>query len=131
MAWARGNPAPKSGIQAGAIAAGVVASFAASLAVAAVVAIVVVATAVTEQQAAAALFVAGLASLAIGAGVGARRAGGHGWIHGLLIGLIYVACSLAIEPLLFPGGLSFAGGLTRLALGIGAGAFGGVIGVNL
>ena len=131
MAWQRERQTPDSTVQAGAVATGVAATFLTSLAVAGVVALIVVATPLTEQRAAAALFVTGLLSLAIGAGVGARRAGGRGWMHGLLIGLVYVACSVALEPVLFPGTLTFGGVLTRFALGIGTGALGGVVGVNL
>lgn len=131
MAWERGSRSPGPAVQAGAVASGVVATFVASLVAAGVVALIVVSTPLTEQRAGATLFVTGLLSLAVGAGFGARRAGGRGWLHGLLIGLVYVACSLALEPLLFPGAVSFGGVMTRLALGLGTGAFGGLVGVNL
>ncbi len=131
MAWDQRRRTPQPAVHAGAVASGVVATFVTSLLAAGVVAVIVVSTPLTEQRAGAALFVTGLLSLAIGAGFGARRAGGRGWIHGLLIGLVYVACSLALEPALFPGTISFGGVMTRLALGLATGALGGVVGVNL
>ncbi len=119
------------GFQVSALAAGVVAAFAVSLAAAGIIALVVYTTTVSEQAASSLLFTTGLLSLALAAGYGARLAGTLGWVHGLAIGLVYVLVTLVLTPLLFPGALTFAGAVQRLALGAVIGALGGVAGVNL
>lgn len=119
------------GFRFGAVAAGLVATFVISLAAAGVVAIVVYATPITERSASAFLFALGLASLALGAGYAAHLARTMGWAHGLMVGAVYVLLSLVLQPLLFPGGWTLAGFAQRLLLGMGAGALGGVLGVNL
>jgi putative membrane protein (TIGR04086 family) len=131
LSWQRTSAPADPALQAGAVVSGVVATFLVSLLAAGAVALVVVLTPLTEQRAGGALFVTGLLSLCIGAGYGARRAHGRGWIHGLLVGALYVGCSLVLEPLLFPGVMTFPGALLRLVLGMGTGALGGVVGVNL
>ena len=120
-----------SGLQWGAVAAGVVATFSASVGAAAILAAVVYWTSATEQAAGAVLFALGLASLAAGAGYAARRAGTLGWAHGVAVGVAYSALSLGLQPLWFPGSLGWGGAVSRLLMGAVAGALGGVIGVNL
>jgi putative membrane protein (TIGR04086 family) len=122
---------PGGGFQVSALAAGVVAAFALSLATAGAVALVVYTTAVSEQAASALLFATGLLSLTVAAAYGARLAGSLGWVHGLAIGVVYVLATMAVTPFLFPGVLTFAGALQRLALGAACGALGGVVGINL
>jgi len=117
-------------LQLGAVVSGVLATFVFSLAAAGLLALAVYATPITERTASTFLFLLGLASLALGAGYGAHLAHGLGWAHGLLVGLLYVAVSLALSPLLFPGSLSFATIAQRLLVGVAAGTVGGVLGVN-
>lgn len=125
-------PGPSDGrFQPSAVFAGVVATFVVSLAAAGCVAIIVYATPITERTASTFLFALGLGSLCIGAGYAAHVARGMGWAHGLVVGLVYVALSLLLQPLLFPGAWTIGGALQRLALGMIAGALGGVFGVNL
>ncbi len=115
----------------GAVVSGILATFLFSLLAAGLVALAVLLTPLTETQASVGLFALGLISLALGAGVGARRASGRGWVHGLLVGLGYVVCSLALEPAFFPGSLTLAGSMFRLALGAVTGLLGGVVALNL
>ena len=125
-------PGPSDGrFQLNAVFAGVVATFVISLAAAGLVAITVYATPITERTASTFLFALGLASLCIGAGYAAHVARGMGWAHGVVVGLAYVALSLILQPLLFPGAWTLWGTAQRLLLGMIAGAFGGVLGVNL
>lgn len=131
MRTAAAGPALGPRFQAGAVVAGVLATFLVSLAAAALLALMVYATSITEQSASALLLVIGLGSLAAGAGYGAHLARGLGWAHGLATGLVYITLSLALSPLLFPGGWSLGGALLRLLLGGAVGTLGGVFGVNL
>lgn len=117
-------------LQPGAVVSGVVATFVVSLAAAGLLALAVYATPITERSASTFLFLLGLVSLALGAGYGAHLAHGLGWAHGLLVGLVYVALSLALSPLLFPGSLGFGAIAQRLVIGLAAGTVGGVLGVN-
>ncbi len=117
--------------QPSAVFAGVVATLLVSLAAAGLVAIVVYATPITERTASTFLFALGLASLGVGAGYAAHVARGMGWAHGLVVGLAYVALSLLLQPLLFPGAWTLGGTVQRLVLGMIAGTLGGVFGVNL
>ncbi len=97
--------------QPGAVFAGVIATFVISLAAAGLVALTVYATPITERAASGVLFVLGLCSLLLGSGYAAHRARGMGWAHGLSVGLLYVALSLLLQPLLFPGVWTFGGTL--------------------
>lgn len=118
-------------LRAGAVLSGVLATFVISLAGAGLLALAVYATPISERSASAFLFALGMASLVLGAGYGAHLAHTLGWAHGLLVGLLYVAVSLLLSPLLFPGTLTFGGALQRLVLGAVAGTVGGVLGVNV
>lgn len=125
-------PGPSDGrFQPNAVFAGVVATFVISLAAAGLVAVVLYATPITERTASTFLFALGVASLSLGAGYAAHVARGMGWAHGLIVGLVYVALSLLLQPLLFPGAWTLGGTMQRLMFGVLAGVLGGVLGVNL
>lgn len=129
-AWGS-EPVSGTGLQAGAVLKGVLATFVCSLALSAVLAVVVYTTSLREQDSSALLLVVGVGSLVLGAAYGAHLAHARGWAHGLATGLVYVLAALLLSPLLFPGGWSTSGAAWRLLLGMGAGALGGVLGVNL
>ena len=118
-----------SGLQARAVAIGVVCTFLISLVLSGVLALAVYAGGLGESQAGSLLFYAGLLSLAAGAAYGARRADSLGWAHGMLIGAAYVLVAAAFGTLLLPGGMGGAF-LPRLLLGLAVGAAGGVLGLT-
>lgn len=122
---------PRGGLQLRAVVAGLICTFAVSLILAAVLALVVNLSALRESVASQILYYGGLASLVAGAGFGARRASGLGWLHGVAIGVAYVLASVLIGAFVFPGGPgpNDLGG--RLLLGGAAGLLGGVLGVAL
>ncbi len=126
--WALASGAGGSGLQARAVAVGVVCTVIISLCLSAALALAVYIGALGEAQAGSLLFYTGLLSLAAGAAYGARRAETLGWAHGLLVGLVYVLVATAFGALFLPGGMTGAF-LPRLLLGLGVGAAGGVLGL--
>jgi putative membrane protein (TIGR04086 family) len=122
---------PRSGLQARAVASGVVVTFLLSLVLSGVVALVVYFASVSEASASGLLFYAGLFSLAAGAGLGARRAAALGWLHGAAVGLVYVLLSALVSLVIFPGGYTPHDVLRRLAMGCAVGLLGGIVGVNV
>lgn len=122
---------PGAGLQARAIVSGVVLTFLLSVVLAGILALVVYFSSIGEASASGLLFYAGLFSLAAGAGYGARRAESLGWLHGALIGLVYVALSAVLSTIVFPGGYVAHNLGRRLIMGCAVGILGGVLGVNL
>lgn len=122
--------ANRTGLQPRAVAWGVLATVLVNLCLSGLLALIVYVGTIGEGAASGLLFYAGLLSLAVGAAYGARQAGTFGWGHGAAIGLAYVVLSLLAGSLLLPGGIG-GGILGRLVLGLGVGAAGGILGMNL
>lgn len=72
-----------------------------------------------------------LISIFIGSAFATLRAGSHGLLIGVTIGVIYVLISVLIGTNLSQESLSILMLLNKLVAGMGAGALGGLIGVNL
>ena len=126
--WAVASGDGGGGLQARAVAVGVICTFVLSLLVSGALALAVYVGALGEGQAGSLLFYGGLLSLVAGAAYGARQADSRGWAHGLLIGLVYVLVATAFGALFLPGGMVGAF-LPRPLLGLGVGAAGGVLGL--
>lgn len=118
------------GLRLAAVAWGVVAGYVLTIAVAALLALLVYGAGLGEGIAETAVFYAGILCLAAGAAYGARRAGTEGWLHGAVIGIVYVVLALALSVLVLGGDVTAMGLLGRLLLGVVAGIVGGVAGIN-
>jgi putative membrane protein (TIGR04086 family) len=70
-------------------------------------------------------------SIFIGSAFAALRAGSHGLLIGVAIGICYVLISVVIGTNLSQESLGILMLLNKLVAGIGAGVLGGLIGVNL
>lgn len=123
--------ADPEGINGAAIAAGVVMTFALTVIVSAILAVAITVTDITEGHVSGVLYYIGLLTTAVGGGVASRRASSRGWLHGGLVGIIYVVVSLAVGLIIFPGTAIFFEAGRKLAVAFIAGALGGVVGLNL
>lgn len=123
--------AEPEGINGAAIAAGVVMAFALTVIIAAVLAVAITVTDITEGDVSGVLYYVGLLTTAVGGGVASRRALTRGWLHGGLVGLVYVVVSLAVGLIIFPGSALFFEAGRKLVIAFAAGAIGGVVGLNV
>jgi len=113
-----------------AIIAGILVTFFLTLLVSGALALTVYLTDITENQVAAALYYAGILTLAVGGGLAARWADAMGWLHGGLVGAIYVILATLIGMFFFPGGYVLTQVTKRVLAGFFVGALGGIIGIN-
>lgn len=118
-------------VDARAVAVGVAVTFLLTVAVSAVLAVVIYLTDITEAHVSGALYYLGLVAVTLGGAAASRRAGRSGLLHGACTGTAYVLLSLLAGALLFPDAAVLAGALGKLVTGAGAGALGGVAGINL
>lgn len=125
----RAGPPPP--VDARAVAAGVIVVTALTVFMSAILAVAIYTTTITEAHVSGLLYYLGLASVAAGGAVAARRARGRGLIHGGLTGLAYVLISLLVGAVLFPGSLVAAAMTRKVLTALVAGAAGGIIGLNI
>lgn len=72
-----------------------------------------------------------IVSISMGSGYLSRRVEGKGWLHGGLLGLIYVLLILVLGNIFIPGFNAAGNLLTNLLIAFIIGAIGGIIGINL
>lgn len=114
-----------------AIVVGTAVTLVASVAVAVLTAVVMYLSPLSEQYLSTALYYVGFAIVIIGGMVASRAARRLGWLHGGLAGMAAATLAMFFLSLLFPGGLAVGEVFRQAVLAFGAGALGGVIGVNL
>lgn len=114
-----------------AVVIGTVATLLASMTVAVVTALVMYLSPLSEQYLSTGLYYVGFAIVIIGGAVASRAARRLGWLHGGLAGMAAATLAMFLLSFLFPGGLATAEVFRQAAMAFGAGALGGVIGVNL
>jgi putative membrane protein (TIGR04086 family) len=124
-------PPAAGGLRWGAVWSGMLFTLLCSLCLTGLLSLAVYATSLSESVASGALFYAGLLALVAGAAFASRRARGMGWMHGCAVGLGYVAVSVLVGLLVFPGGLSVLDALHRFVLGVIGGSIGGMLGVMI
>lgn len=122
---------PPTKVNGRAVAAGVVAVLALTVALSAILALVIYTTTITEAHISGLLYYLGLAAVGVGGAISARRARGGGLVHGALTGLAYVAISLMVGAILFPGGAVLGDVGRKLITALLAGSAGGIIGLNV
>lgn len=113
-----------------AVMIGTVTALVASMAIVAVTALLMYFTPLSEQYLSIGLYYVGFGVVIFSGLVASRAARRLGWLHGGLAGMTAATLAMLLLALLFPGGLSTAEVFRQAALAFGAGAVGGVIGVN-
>ena len=86
---------------------------------------------VTEQAADSCILLSTVVSIFIAGVLASRQRNARGFVSGSLAGVLYVAAAYAIAALAF-GSFSPGTGFLKLAvLGVGMGALGGIVGINI
>ncbi len=113
------------------VASGLIWAFLLTLVLSAVMAALIFTTSISETTLSRFLEGGGLFSLFVGSAYAARRAGSLGWMHGGMVGALYILLSSLLGALFSPVQITLAMVGKRLALGAVLGAIGGTVGVNL
>ncbi len=85
----------------------------------------------TEELTMMVLSYTGFAVIAVGGAIASRKARTRGFVHGGMVGVIYILITAALSVLIFPSALVLSEVFLKVLLGFTIGALGGVIGINL
>jgi len=118
-------------LQLGPIVTGVMGGIALSLCVAAVLSLLFYFTSLNEGILPPVVVGLGIVSIFFSGAIAGRQAGALGWVHGAIAGLVYalVVYFFGVAIVAYP--ITFTAILEKLASGLGLGALGGILGINL
>ncbi len=120
-----------SALQLGPIVTGAMAGITLSLCVAAVLSLLFYFTSLNEGILPPVVVGLGIVSIFFSGAIAGKQAGALGWVHGAIAGLLYVLVVYLVGVAIVAYPITFIAILEKLASGLGLGALGGVLGINL